>query len=99
MTPNRAEAFRALAQAALVMIGLWAPGVGYALWIRGQATPNAESAVPGLLWGAAAILPLGIVFALVSKGGARTKALRGVQYAIVVIALWLLFLAVSQLNT
>jgi hypothetical protein len=96
VTPNRAEAFRALAQAVLVMIGLWAPGLGYSLWIRGQATPNAETAIPGLLWGAAGIVPLAIVFALVSKGSPTDKVLRGGQYAVLVIALWLLFVAVGQ---
>ena len=97
MTPNRAEAFRALAQAVLVMIGLWAPGFVYALWTRGQATPNLEAAAPGLLWGAAVILPLGIVFALVSKGDVRAKALRGGQYVVLIVALSLLFMSVRLL--
>lgn len=96
MTPKRAEAFRALAQAVLVIIGLWAPSLGYSLWARGQATSGAETAIPGLLWGAAGILPLAIVFALVSKGSARDKVLRGGQYAILVIALWLLLVAAGQ---
>lgn len=97
MTSNRAEAFRALAQAVLVMIGLWAPGFAFELGMRGQAAPTMEAAVPGLLWGAAAILPLAVVFALVSQGDARAKALRGGQYLVLIVALSLLFMSVRLL--
>lgn len=90
---QRAEAGRALLQAALLMGALWLPKLGLDLHARLTGSPDV---IVGMLWCAAAIVPLALLFALTVKGSLTDRALRAGQFAILVVGLWLLFLAVGQ---